>query len=230
MKLKSVFKLAVDIAMTVVLLFLMGYHLWGEAPHEWAGIGMFVLFSAHHVLNAAWYKRLFIGRYSAIRILILCIDCLVMAAMAAQMCSSVIISRYVFGFIPFSSGMALARRIHILGAYWGFLFMSLHMGIHWGMISGIIRKAIKIKSNPKLYSGISFIISLAVSVYGVYSFVSRDFFTYLFLKSEFVFLDYGELPVLFYFDYLSVMWLCISAAHHGAKIIGNFKKKAEKRQ
>ncbi len=35
MKPKAVIKLAVDIVMTLALLFLMGYHLWGEILHEW---------------------------------------------------------------------------------------------------------------------------------------------------------------------------------------------------
>lgn len=35
MKPKAVIKLAVDVFMTLALLFLMGYQFWGEAPHEW---------------------------------------------------------------------------------------------------------------------------------------------------------------------------------------------------
>lgn len=37
---------AVDGLMTLALLFLMGYQLWGEAAHEWVGAGMFVLWIA----------------------------------------------------------------------------------------------------------------------------------------------------------------------------------------
>ena len=43
MKPKAVIKLAVDVFMTLALLFLMGYQFWGEAPHEWVGAGMFLL-------------------------------------------------------------------------------------------------------------------------------------------------------------------------------------------
>lgn len=44
MKPKAVIKLSVDILMTLALLFLMGYHLWGETLHEWVGAGMLLLF------------------------------------------------------------------------------------------------------------------------------------------------------------------------------------------
>ena len=40
MKPTAITKIIVDVLMTLVLLFLMGYQLWGEAAHEWAGAGM----------------------------------------------------------------------------------------------------------------------------------------------------------------------------------------------
>lgn len=44
MKPKLIIKLAVDVLMTLAMLFLMGYHFWGEILHEWVGAGMFLLF------------------------------------------------------------------------------------------------------------------------------------------------------------------------------------------
>lgn len=84
MKPKTVLKLVVDVFMTVALLFLMGYQFWGEAPHEWVGVGMFILFILHHVLNASWHINLFKGKFSALRILTLCTDFLVLISMLAQ--------------------------------------------------------------------------------------------------------------------------------------------------
>lgn len=228
MKPKAVIKLAVDVVMTLALLFLMGYHLWGEALHEWVGIGILLLFIAHHILNGHWHKTLFKGKYNALRILTLCIDFLVLLAMLAQMYSGIVMSRYVFDFLPFSGGMSLARRLHILGAYWGFLLMSLHLGLHWNMILGVSRKVAGIKGKANIRSIIAFITGLAIAGYGVWAFIGRDFPTYLFLKSEFVFLDYSEPKVLFYIDYLALMGLCIFIAHYSTKLIRKFKKKTEK--
>lgn len=228
MKSKAIIKLAVDVFMTLALLFLMGYQFWGEAPHEWVGVGIFLLFIVHHILNGHWHKTLFKGKYNALRILTLCIDFLVLVSMLAQMYSGIVMSRYVFNFLPFSGGMSLARRLHILGAYWGFLLMSLHLGLHWNMILGMSRKEAGIKSKAKSRSIIAFIIGLVIAAYGVWAFISRDFPTYLFLKSEFVFLDYSEPKILFYIDYLALMGLCIFIAHYSTKIIRKFKKKTEK--
>lgn len=227
MKPKAIIKLAVDVLMTLALLFLMGYHFWGEILHEWVGAGMFLLFIAHHILNGHWYKTLFKGKYNALRILTLCTTSLVLVSMLAQMYSGILMSRYVFDFLPFNGGMSLARRLHIIGAYWGFLLMSLHLGLHWNMILGMFRKAAGIKSKAKGRSIIAFVVGLVIAVYGLWAFIGRDFPTYLFLKSEFVFLDYSEAKILFYIDYLALMGLCIFIAHYSTKLIRKFKKKTE---
>lgn len=230
MKPKAVIRLAVDVFMTLALLFLMGYQLWGEAPHEWVGAGMFLLFAAHHLLNGQWHKILFRGKYNALRTLTLCVDLLVLLAMLAQMYSGIVMSRHVFAFLPVTGGMSLARRLHILGAYWGFLLMSVHLGLHWNVILGMLRKVLKIKNKAKDRGTIAFAAGLVISVYGTWVFISRDFPTYLFLKNEFVFLDYSEPKVLFYMDYLALMGLCIFIAHYSTKLMEQlkFQKKISK--
>ena len=225
MKPKAVIKLAVDVFMTLALLFLMGYQFWGEAPHEWVGAGMFLLFVAHHLLNGRWHKTLFKGKYSALRTVTLCVDLLLLLAMLAQMYSGIVMSRYVFAFLPGTGGMSLARRLHILGAYWGFLLMSVHLGLHWNMILGMLRKALKIKSKTKSPSMIAFAAGLTISGYGLWVFISRGFPTCLFLKSEFVFLDYSEPKIFFYMDYLALMGLCIFIAHYSTKLMEQLQKR-----
>ena len=217
MKPKMAVKLAADIGMTLALLFLMGYQFWGETAHEWVGAIMFVLFILHHALNFNWHKRIFKGKYTPMRTLTLCVDILVLLAMLALMYSGIVMSRHVFAFLSVERGMALARRLHILGAYWGFLLMSVHLGLHWNMILGIVKKQVKLKPS-KVRSIALFCISAVIAVYGICVFIKRDFATYLFLKSEFVFLDYSEPKLLFYFDYLALMGLCIFIAHYGSKL------------
>lgn len=133
-------KWVVDILMTLALFFLMGYHFWGETAHEWAGAGMFVLFIAHQILNRGWYHSLLGGKYTPVRILMLAVNILTLAAMALLMYSGITMSRHVFVFLPARGGMAAARRLHLLGSYWGFLLMSLHIGLHWGMVWNKLEK------------------------------------------------------------------------------------------
>lgn len=186
---------------------------------------MFLLFVAHHLLNGRWHKTLFKGKYSALRTVTLCVDLLLLLAMLAQMYSGIVMSRYVFAFLPGTGGMSLARRLHILGAYWGFLLMSVHLGLHWNMILGMLRKALKIKSKTKSPSMIAFAAGLTISGYGIWVFISRGFPICLFLKSEFVFLDYSEPKIFFYMDYLALMGLCIFIAHYSTKLMEQLQKR-----
>lgn len=219
----SIIKLCADALMTAALLFLMGYQFWGETAHEWVGTGMFVLFILHHILNLNWHKRLFKGNYTAKRTVTLCVDILVLLAMLALMYSGIVMSSHVFAFLPIESGIALARKLHILGAYWGFILMSLHLGLHWNMILGMLRKHAKLPVSRARDTAL-FLASAVIAAYGVYVFISRNFATYLFLQSEFVFLDYSEPKLLFYLDYLALMGLCIFITHYASKL---YRRKKE---
>ena len=209
-------KMTIDVLMTAALLFLMGYQFWGETAHEWIGAGMFVLFLLHHILNGSWHKNLFRGKYPPIRIFLTAIDVLTLISMIAQMYSGIVLSRHVFAFLPIESGLAFARRLHILGAYWGFLLMSLHLGLHWNMVLGAVKRKFPVTSQRVRYLSVG--IGLAVALYGTWVFVKRDFAVYMFLQSEFVFMDYEEAKVLFYLDYLSLMGTCIFISHYVGKL------------
>lgn len=216
-------KMTIDVLMTAALLFLMGYQFWGETAHEWVGAGMFVLFLLHHILNGSWHKNLFRGKYSPMRIFLTVIDVLTLLSMIAQMYSGIVLSRHVFAFLPIESGLAFARRLHILGSYWGFLLMSLHLGLHWNMVLGAVKRKFPVTSQRVHYLSVG--IGLAVALYGAWVFVKRDFAIYMFLQSEFVFMDYEEAKVLFYLDYLSLMGTCIFISHYVGKLLRSLKRK-----
>lgn len=189
---------------------------------------MFVLFIVHHSLNWNRNKNLFRGRYTIVRVFQLVVNLPVLAVMLIQMYSGIVLSRYVFDFLPIEGGLALARRLHILGAYWGILLISLHLGLHWNMILGMVRKGIGIKRPSVLRTAICACAGLLIAGYGVFVFVKRDFLTYLLIRSEFVFLDYSEPAILFYSDYLAIMGLCIFVSHYISKLLRKVFKKRGK--
>ena len=203
--------------MSVILLLPLGVHLWGVHSHEWTGVAIFLLFILHHILNRGWYKSLFKGRYTPARILLLAVDLLVFAAMAAQLYSGIVLSRYVFRFLPIYRGMALARRLHILGAYWGYLFIGLHLGIHWGMVLGTAKK--RLPAIGKVHPLLSRTAGLLAAGYGLWVLVKRNIASNLFLRTEFVFLDYEESRLLFCLDYLSLMILWGVVAYFLIKVL-----------
>lgn len=214
MKPKAVLKIVVDALMTLGLLFLMGYQFWGDAAHEWAGAGMFLLFIVHHILNGNWYKSLFQGKYAPSRIFQLVVDVLVFLAMIGLMVSGVMLSNHVFAFLNIRGGMSFARLLHMAASHWGFVLMALHLGLHWGMFLGMARKALKLRHPSRVRKVLLPILGAGIAVYGFTVFIRRDLLTYMLLQTEFVFLDFSEPIPLFYLDYLAMMGTFIFLAYY----------------
>nr|WP_296264447.1 DUF4405 domain-containing protein [uncultured Merdimonas sp.] len=224
MKTKPKIKLAVDFLMTIVLLFLMGYQLWGETAHEWSGAGMLVLFLAHHLLNFGWHKKLFQGKYTVIRALTSIIDVVLFAVMICLMTSGIMMSRHVFAFLPIDGGMGTARLVHMMACYWEFVLMALHLGFHWGMMMSRFKMALNLRESSKIRSLFFQTLGIVTAGYGLYVFMTRDLVTYMLLRTQFVFLDYSESPVSFYIDYLAMMGLFIWIAHYLSVILQKNRK------
>ena len=226
MKAKAIVKMAVDVLMTLILLFLMGYQFWGDVAHEWAGAGMFVLFLAHHALNGNWYKALFRGKYTSARIFMLLINMLLLLVMTGLMVSGIILSRDVFAFLPISGGIALARPLHVFSSFWGFVLMALHLGLHWNMILAMVRRAAG-PVTSKLAQALLRAGACAVAAYGLYAFIRNRFLSYLFLTSSFVFFDFERPLILFFTEYAAIMGLFVFIAHVGTKALGKRKVRVE---
>ena len=138
---KTAVRRLVDLLMTVVLVLLMAYFLTDQEIHEWLGAGMLVLFIVHHILNRKWLQALNRGKYTPFRILQTALVLLALLCMLGSMLSGIWMSRYVFDFLPTQGHMGLARTAHLLCAYWGFLLLSAHLGLHWGIMLGAARRA-----------------------------------------------------------------------------------------
>lgn len=214
MKQKARLKVGIDILMTLLLLFLMGYQFWGDAAHEWAGAGMFALFIIHHLLNGSWHKNLLRGKYNLSRILMLVINILLFADMLGLMISGIMLSNHVFAFLGISGGMSFARLLHMASSYWGFMLMSLHLGLHWGKILGMIRQAGKGRREASgAVKMLLRILGTVIAVYGLTVFIRRDLLTYMLIRTQFVFLDFNEPVPLFYIDCLAMMGTFIWIAY-----------------
>ncbi len=219
MNTKMRWKIAIDILMSVVLLLLMAYQVVGEYLHEICGTAMLVLFLVHHILNARWYKSLLKGKYMPQRIIGTVLNAALLAAMLSLAYSGVVLSRHVFDFLPITRGMALARVMHLAASYWGFVLMSLHIGLHWGMMVGMFHKLAGGKRSPVLAWTARFL-AVAVAIYGAVCFRRADIFSYMFVKVEFVFFDYEKSAALVFAEHMAMMGTWIFAGYYVQKGIG----------
>lgn len=216
------FRMIIDALMTLALLFLMAYNLIGNVTHEIIGTIIMILFIVHHLLNRKWIKSVFKGKYTPFRMVQTFLAIFVLIAMLMQMISGIILSKHIFSFVDLNGLTGIARTMHLLGAYWGLILMSLHLGLHWNMMISPVTGKLKKQSKAKkvLFALPSFLIA----AYGVYAFVTRNIAEYMFLKSQFVFFDFSEPLILFLIDYIAIMGLFVFAGYYAVKRIKSIKK------
>ncbi len=216
MKAAAKYKLEIDAAMIIAMLLLMAYGLVGEKSHEWIGVGMLILFIAHHIANHKWYRAIEKGRYTCFRIVKTVLIGLIFLCMIGSMTSGIILSRYVFAALPVHAGYEIAGKLHILCAYWGFVLMAVHLGLHW---NGILLMAGKRFKPSRMRRNTLRILAFVLAGYGITAFIRRNAGTYLLLLSHFVFFDYTEPVICFLGDYLAVLGLFVLLGFYLAKLL-----------
>lgn len=222
MRLNMVFRMGIDLLMTISLIFLMAYQVTGEKGHEWLGTGMILSFLIHIFFNRMWYKNLSKGKYTKFRVAQTVINFLILFLIISSGISGIVMSRYVFRFLDLEISTSLARLVHMCAGYWGFILMSVHLGMHWDMISGMLQKHLKDK---KIFNISLKVLGIFISLHGIYTFIKLNLFSYMILKNQFVFLDFEQNPLSVFFDYFSIMTTCVTVTYYFIKLHSNLKKR-----
>ncbi len=201
-------RMTIDITMTILSIILMGgnYLFPADLVHEILGVGLFVLWALHIILNRRWYGAIFKGKYNPYRVMQTVINCCILICTIFLMISGIILSNHIFTFLNIQGGLGFARISHVLASHWYYLFMSLHIGLHVGrLFQNATAKII-----PR-------IILALVCAYGIYAFIARGVWKYLILQQQFFFFDLERGYILFAIDYISIIILFATLSHLLAK-------------
>lgn len=220
MKKKMKMKMGSDLLMTVLLILLMAYQVTGQKFHEWLGSGELLLFLLHNILNIRWYGNLIRGRYSLFRIIQTIVNLSVLVTMLCLVFSGIVMSRHVFSMFPIHGPMATARGMHLAASYWGFVFMSIHLGLHWNMILTMCRKLAGNGKKARINIWILRGIAAALAGYGACLFSEKNIASYMFLKAQFVFFDFEQSTPAVLTEYIVMMAFWVFAAYYISKGIG----------
>lgn len=223
-------RMSIDITMTILSIVLMGgnYLFPADIVHEILGVALFVLWAIHIFLNRRWYGAIFKGKYNPYRVMQTFINCCILICTILLMISGIILSNHLFTFLNIQSGLGFARIAHLLASHWYYLFMSLHIGLHVGMITNRIKQkkivgndSSKEESQPqfKVRKIISHILLFLACAYGLYAFIARGVWKYLILKQQFFFFDLERGYILFAMDYISIIILFATISHFIAKLL-----------
>lgn len=205
-------KLIIDLSMLILMFASMAYVLIGEEIHEWIGVVLVLLFIGHNIINHKWYMSIFRGKYTAIRIFQTIINIMMVLSIIGLMTSGIILSGYVFKFPTIPRITSFARILHMLSAYWGFTFISLHLGLHFRSIIVKIKKVIWTNKHNKSIEYILRIMAMLIAAYGIHALIKNDILSYMFLQKQFVFFNMEQPKILFFIDYIAIMemWIWIT--------------------
>ena len=220
---KQRIKTGVDIAMTVLLLGQMGYHMMDNRMHEWTGVTLCALFLVHHALNPGWHRGLFKGSYSASRIALTLVDLLLTLAMAAVIVSAILVSRHVFDFLGLRM-RAVGRCVHMPATMWVFVLTGLHIGLHWHIVLGKIAKR-----GNRAGVWLARLVLAATVAFGLWEFATRGLWMELLMLREFAFLEYGEPLAVFFASYAAVLCVWAALSYYMGKAIRQTQAPEKKR-
>lgn len=168
----------------------MSYSLLGESVHEWVGTAVLVCFIWHLLRNRGWFSALRRGRYTGGRVVGSIVNGLILFTVLGLCVSSLMLSKYVFAFLPLSLPEGVGQTPHQVCAYWGFLLMAVHLGWHGRSLAAAVKRHIALPG--AVWRGV---LALAVVV-GVVSAVFQQYPAHLFLQVRGFESNFGLLPFL----------------------------------
>lgn len=207
-------KIIVDVLMTIIFIMLMCNQLTGVFAHEILGISVIVLFIIHQILNRNFYKSLFKGKYSKLRIAFLIIDILLLIMMIIMIFSSLMVSEHLFRGLHFGSNY-LGRVLHIISAYSIYMLIGLHLGLHYNTL-------IKLKKENKIILNVLLI--LLALVFGINGFIKKEFIQKITLQS-FFHLYSEDNAIMIIIDYVGILIMFVVIGYGILNLLSLRKKK-----
>lgn len=212
-------KWIVDLALTGILLLLMGYSLMGEAIHEWLGLAMLLLLLFHHGMNLSWYRSFRKRWGSPYQCVQTVLHGMLLFAVLGSMVSGLGLSQHALGFLPPHGGQELARMVHLPCAYWGFLLMSLHLGLHWSAVMGMVRRITGVQTSSKWRRALLRLLAAVIALDGLCAFFRNGLPDYLFMRTHFLFFPPDQTILRFLADYLAILALFACAGYYGGLLL-----------
>ena len=168
--------------------------------HEILGT-IFFLFILYHVYINRWFLQglfkqknyFFIYRDILMMLTIIC--------MFVVFISGILISQYVFAFIP-KYNTLLIHQIHTASTACLVMLVGMHLGLHLQGIFTLLKENL----SPTI-SNCLFILTLIICANGVRFFIEDNIFMKIIMEQAFSFFDFDRSIVLFIIDTLSVVYL-----------------------
>ena len=242
-----------DILMTILSIILMGGTILfpDDRIHQVMGMTLLLLWVVHIALNRRWFSSLFKGKYQPYRIMQLVVNLGVLTCALFLMISGLLMA----WFIPaewVGGSLGFARTAHLLSSHWYYIFMAFHIGLHGAMIINKIKSRYKKHRHSEIEQCHSELVSesiksempkqvrhddtlivfvriifILISLYGIYAFIIRGVWKYMFGLQQFFFFDFERGYFIFALDYIAILVLFGTVSYALGKLITSRLKKED---
>lgn len=205
-------RLALDAAAAGLLLFAFAYFWQGNAAHEWAGAGIFLLLAVHNLFHRSWFAGLAQhgarrGRFNTALTLVL------LAGMLALLGSSLVISETLFAGLRLDDDFS-ARQVHAGIAYWLLLIVAVHLGLRWPLLMAVARKLLGIAQASALRTLLLRLMALGIALQGLASAQVLNLRARLLFQMSLDWWNFEESVAGFFGHCLAVAGLCICLTYY----------------
>jgi hypothetical protein len=212
MKQQTLCKLVADCLMVVGILLAMANKLTGNLAHELLGTCLMLLFIGHNVLNRRWYATI-AQRWGSNRGRVdVSLTTLLLLALVILVGSSLMISRSLYGFLGIEGSLAL-RQVHTTAAYWFFILMSMHLGMHWSRVMVIFAGARLLPSRPSVRLLVQMVLPIGIFLYGVRASFEREVCSKLFMRYAFDNWAFDTTIMPYFFHNLAILGSYVVLIH-----------------
>ena len=245
----KIIRMPIDISMTVLSVILMGGTVLfpDDRVHQVLGMVLLGLWIVHTILNRRWYGSLFRGHYNGYRIMqtvinigiSVCAILLMVSGMSmawfmpvgiglgAARIIHLVSSHWYYIFMSAHLGMhisQIASRMRQKPA--GSRLAKTDSDMPTAADKNMPAKTdsdiqtVSRSSQPKMtWRIIGYICLAAICCYGIYAFIIRGVWKYMFCLQQFFFLDIDRGYLLFAIDYLSILILTAAVSHCLCKLL-----------
>lgn len=209
-------KNTINTVMPIFIIIAMSYRITGNIFHEINGIFLVLLFMVHNIFNYKWYKSIGKLKKTPYNNITLAVNIAAAIFVIILIASGVMLSRTIFSFTDEGEGIFI-KRIHTFAAYWFFILVSIHIGMHGKRVYNLLPSSVRNNRFTKIAPA-------AIVIYGIYVSFKRDIGARLIMYFSFDFWDESRLALWFFMENIAVMSLYAIIAFYMSNALKNRNK------
>lgn len=223
------FRLVLDGVAAGLLLFAFSYYWQGNAAHEMAGTGMFLLIVVHNIFHRRWFATLANKRPSVQRGKFnIALTLVLLTGMLALLATSLVISETLFAGLRIDDDFT-ARQIHVGIAYWLLVIVAIHLGLRWPLLMAVASRLFGIAKPSAMRTVILRLVATVIAAQGIYSALALNLRYRLLFQMTLDWWNFEESVAGFFGHCLAVMGLCIFLTHYSMQWLGRCRRNVNHR-